>query len=103
MSHPSLMAESKDVFDQKASHRQWIDVQLRWSEYDSHDGKRSHCRCHRPEPSCSRDARCGEEPNEIQEAITNFKREISSPLTRNQFTDYINRLIRDRYDRHFQS
>ncbi|KAL0802612.1 hypothetical protein Bca101_057788 [Brassica carinata] len=31
MSKPSLVAESKDVFDQKASNKYWIDVQLRCS------------------------------------------------------------------------
>ena len=37
---PSLVAESKDVFDQKASNKYWIDVQLRWGDYDSHDIER---------------------------------------------------------------
>ena len=36
MSKPSLVSESKDVFDQKASNKYWIDVQLRWGDYDSH-------------------------------------------------------------------
>ncbi|CAI9112445.1 OLC1v1012897C1 [Oldenlandia corymbosa var. corymbosa] len=40
MSKPSLVAQSKDVFDQKASNKYWIDVQLRWSDYDSHDIER---------------------------------------------------------------
>ncbi|XP_020671965.1 pre-mRNA-processing-splicing factor 8A [Dendrobium catenatum] len=40
MSKPSLVAESKDVFDQKASQKYWIDVQLRWGDYDSHDIER---------------------------------------------------------------
>ena len=40
MSKPSLVAESKDVFDQKASNKYWIDVQLRWGDYDSHDVER---------------------------------------------------------------
>ncbi|CAN1132072.1 Pre-mRNA-processing-splicing factor 8B [Linum perenne] len=35
MSKPSLVAESKDVFDHKASNKYWIDVQLRWGDYDS--------------------------------------------------------------------
>jgi len=101
MSKPSLVAESKDMFDQEASHRHRIDVQLRWGDYDSHDGEWSHRRCHRPEPSCSRDARCGEEPNELQEAVTDIKMEISSPLVRDRFTDYIGKPIRDQHDRHF--
>lgn len=29
MSKPSLMAETNDVFDQKASNKYWVDVQLR--------------------------------------------------------------------------
>ncbi|KAH9310814.1 hypothetical protein KI387_025849, partial [Taxus chinensis] len=40
MCKPSLVAESKDVFDQKASNKYWIDVQLRWGDYDSHDIER---------------------------------------------------------------
>ncbi|KAK1263499.1 hypothetical protein QJS04_geneDACA009497 [Acorus gramineus] len=40
MSKPSLVAEQKDVFDQKASNKYWIDVQLRWGDYDSHDIER---------------------------------------------------------------
>ncbi|OMP01351.1 JAB1/Mov34/MPN/PAD-1 [Corchorus olitorius] len=40
MSKPSLVAESKDIFDQKASNKYWVDVQLRWGDYDSHDIKR---------------------------------------------------------------
>ena len=40
MSKPSLMGEQKDVFDQKAANKYWIDVQLRWGDYDSHDIER---------------------------------------------------------------
>ncbi|KAH7855572.1 hypothetical protein Vadar_026369 [Vaccinium darrowii] len=40
MSKPSLIAESKDACDQKASNKYWIDVQLRWGDYDSHDIER---------------------------------------------------------------
>ncbi|KAJ0680782.1 hypothetical protein HanPI659440_Chr16g0628211 [Helianthus annuus] len=40
MSKPSLVAESKDVFDQKEINRYWIDVQLCWGDYDSHDIER---------------------------------------------------------------
>ncbi|WCJ22166.1 Pre-mRNA-processing-splicing factor [Euphorbia peplus] len=40
MSKPSLVAKSKDVFDQKANNKYWIDVQLRWGDYDSHDIER---------------------------------------------------------------
>ena len=40
MSKPSLMADTHDVFDQKASQKYWMDVQLRWGDYDSHDIER---------------------------------------------------------------
>ena len=40
MSKPSLMADTGDMFDQKASQKYWLDVQLRWGDYDSHDIER---------------------------------------------------------------
>ena len=40
MSKPSLLGEQKDVFDQKPSNKYWLDVQLRWGDYDSHDIER---------------------------------------------------------------
>eukprot|EP00241_Pyramimonas_parkeae_P014868 CAMPEP_0114310796 /NCGR_PEP_ID=MMETSP0059-20121206/19450_1 /TAXON_ID=36894 /ORGANISM="Pyramimonas parkeae, Strain CCMP726" /LENGTH=2336 /DNA_ID=CAMNT_0001434863 /DNA_START=49 /DNA_END=7060 /DNA_ORIENTATION=- len=40
MSKPSLMAEPKDAFDQKTSNKYWLDVQLRWGDFDSHDIER---------------------------------------------------------------
>eukprot|EP00199_Chlamydomonas_sp_CCMP681_P000039 CAMPEP_0119105026 /NCGR_PEP_ID=MMETSP1180-20130426/3084_1 /TAXON_ID=3052 ORGANISM="Chlamydomonas cf sp, Strain CCMP681" /NCGR_SAMPLE_ID=MMETSP1180 /ASSEMBLY_ACC=CAM_ASM_000741 /LENGTH=1353 /DNA_ID=CAMNT_0007089951 /DNA_START=3 /DNA_END=4064 /DNA_ORIENTATION=+ len=40
MSKPSLMADTKDDFDQKPSNKYWVDVQLRWGDYDSHDVER---------------------------------------------------------------
>eukprot|EP00884_Botryococcus_braunii_P011285 jgi/Botrbrau1/20157/Bobra.0173s0058.1 len=40
MSKPSLMADTNDVFDQKAGNKYWLDVQLRWGDYDSHDIER---------------------------------------------------------------
>ncbi|KAL5711925.1 Pre-mRNA-processing-splicing factor 8A [Ranunculus cassubicifolius] len=40
MSRPTLLTESRDVFDQKAIDKYWIDVQLRWGDYDSHDIER---------------------------------------------------------------
>ena len=40
MSKPSLMADTNDVFDQKAGQKYWLDVQLRWGDYDSHDIER---------------------------------------------------------------
>ncbi|KAG2489374.1 hypothetical protein HYH03_012204 [Edaphochlamys debaryana] len=40
MSKPSLMADTNDVYDQKPSNKYWVDVQLRWGDYDSHDIER---------------------------------------------------------------
>lgn len=40
MSKPSLMADTNDVFDQKPSNKFWVDVQLRWGDFDSHDVER---------------------------------------------------------------
>ena len=40
MSKPSLMADSNDVYDQKPTNKYWVDVQLRWGDYDSHDVER---------------------------------------------------------------
>lgn len=40
MSKPSLMADTNDVFDQKPGNKFWLDVQLRWGDYDSHDIER---------------------------------------------------------------
>ena len=40
VSKPSLIADSKDAFDQKSTDKYWIDVQLRWGDYDSHDIER---------------------------------------------------------------
>ena len=40
ISKPSLMADQSDMFDQKPSNKYWIDVQLRWGDYDSHDVER---------------------------------------------------------------
>ena len=34
------MADQNDMFDQKPSNKYWIDVQLRWGDYDSHDVER---------------------------------------------------------------
>lgn len=36
----SLMADTNDVMDQKPSNKYWVDVQLRWGDYDSHDIER---------------------------------------------------------------
>jgi len=40
MSKPSLMGETNDQFDQKSSNKYWVDVQLRWGDFDSHDIER---------------------------------------------------------------
>ena len=40
ISKPSLTGDAKDVFDQKASNKFWLDVQLRWGDFDSHDIER---------------------------------------------------------------
>ena len=40
VSRPSLITEGNDVFDQKTSNKYWIDVQLRWGDFDSHDIER---------------------------------------------------------------
>ncbi len=83
MSKPSLVAESKDVFDQEIDHRYRIDVQLRWGDYDSHEDKRGHRQCYRLELSHCRDTQCGEKPNELRRAVTTNRREISSLVARN--------------------
>ncbi|CAJ1381669.1 unnamed protein product [Effrenium voratum] len=43
VSKPSLLTESKDGFDGTTTTKYWIDVQLRWGDYDSHDIER-YCR-----------------------------------------------------------
>ena len=40
MSKPSLLADPKDVMDSTSSEKYWLDVQLRWGDYDSHDVER---------------------------------------------------------------
>ncbi|XP_052834022.1 pre-mRNA-processing-splicing factor 8 [Octopus bimaculoides] len=40
VSRPSLLADSKDVMDNANTQKYWIDVQLRWGDYDSHDIER---------------------------------------------------------------
>jgi pre-mRNA-processing factor 8 len=39
-SKPSLLADAGDAFDQKAANKFWVDVQLRWGDFDSHDIER---------------------------------------------------------------
>jgi hypothetical protein len=40
VSKPSLLTDAHDAFDMGASNKYWIDVQLRWSDFDSHDVER---------------------------------------------------------------
>merc|ERR1719253_1325131 len=40
VSKPSLLTESKDTFDGTTTTKYWIDVQLRWGDFDSHDVER---------------------------------------------------------------
>ena len=40
ISKPSLMGDVNDQFDQKSSNKFWLDVQLRWGDFDSHDIER---------------------------------------------------------------
>lgn len=40
VSKPSLIYDSKDLFDGGSSTKYWIDVQLRWGDFDSHDIER---------------------------------------------------------------
>jgi len=40
MSKPSLLADTKDIMDSTTSEKYWLDVQLRWGDYDSHDIER---------------------------------------------------------------
>jgi pre-mRNA-processing factor 8 len=40
ISRPSLMGDAADSYDNISSTKYWIDVQLRWGDYDSHDIER---------------------------------------------------------------
>lgn len=40
VSKPSLLAEQKDLFDGQTTNKYWVDCQLRWGDYDSHDIER---------------------------------------------------------------
>jgi pre-mRNA-processing factor 8 len=40
ISKPSLLHESKDNYDGTVATKYWVDVQLRWGDYDSHDIER---------------------------------------------------------------
>lgn len=43
ISKPSLLHDNKDTFDGTTTPKYWVDVQLRWGDYDSHDIER-YCR-----------------------------------------------------------
>eukprot|EP00923_Selenidium_pygospionis_P020244 GHVN01035076.1.p1 GENE.GHVN01035076.1~~GHVN01035076.1.p1 ORF type:complete len:2490 (+),score=338.39 GHVN01035076.1:119-7588(+) len=43
ISKPSLLAEAKDVSEPNSTTKYWLDIQLRWGDYDSHDIER-YCR-----------------------------------------------------------
>jgi len=40
VSKPSLLADTRDTFDGATTQKYWIDVQLRWGDFDSHDVER---------------------------------------------------------------
>ncbi|GAA5932751.1 U4/U6-U5 snRNP complex subunit PRP8 [Sporobolomyces koalae] len=40
ITRPSLLTDSKDVMDGTTSAKYWLDVQLRWGDFDSHDIER---------------------------------------------------------------
>ena len=40
MSKPALLAEPKDQYDGSTATKYWLDIQLRWGDYDSHDIER---------------------------------------------------------------
>lgn len=40
VSKPSLLADTKDTLDATTTQKYWIDVQLRWGDFDSHDVER---------------------------------------------------------------
>ena len=40
VSKPSLLNDTKDSFDGATTQKYWVDVQLRWGDFDSHDIER---------------------------------------------------------------
>ncbi len=40
VSHPSFISDTNDKYDGTTSPKYWVDVQLRWGDYDSHDIER---------------------------------------------------------------
>ena len=37
---PSLLHDTKDSYDGTTSSKYWLDIQLRWGDFDSHDVER---------------------------------------------------------------
>ena len=37
---PSLLHDTKDAYDGTTSSKYWLDIQLRWGDFDSHDVER---------------------------------------------------------------
>lgn len=40
ISRPSLLTDNKDTMDGTTSSKYWLDIQLRWGDFDSHDIER---------------------------------------------------------------
>lgn len=40
ISKPSLLSDTKDTFDGMTTQKYWVDIQLRWGDFDSHDIER---------------------------------------------------------------
>jgi len=40
VSKPSLLSDTKDSFDGATTQKYWLDIQLRWGDFDSHDIER---------------------------------------------------------------
>jgi len=40
ITRPTLVTDVKDVSDGTTSNKYWIDIQLRWGDFDSHDIER---------------------------------------------------------------
>jgi len=40
VSKPSLLTDTNDVFDAASTNKYWLDIQLRWGDFDSHDIER---------------------------------------------------------------
>lgn len=40
VTRPSLLMDQKDVLDGTTTNKFWLDIQMRWGDYDSHDAER---------------------------------------------------------------